>query len=162
MPSFSFPILPLLQDACCWSCVPCREDSVVIGEDQCYQCPIGYSPSPEKDQCLAMEAESLDGQSPWVFFPLLLSSLGIVVTLEVVVVFIFYNRTSIIMASGRELSYVLLGGIFSSYACSFVTLSEPGLVNCTRELFVVLFAYLARFSKSSASPFSRFARRGRK
>ena len=36
------------QDACCWSCSLCREDSVVVGEDECRQCPIGYSPSQTK------------------------------------------------------------------------------------------------------------------
>ena len=50
-----------------------------------------------------------------------------------VVVFIVYNRTSIIMASGRELSYVLLSGILASYAMTFVILGAPSIVNCTRK-----------------------------
>ena len=37
------------------------------------------------------------------------------------------------MASGRELSYVLLCGILASYACTFVILAEPSFLNCTRE-----------------------------
>ena len=122
-----------LQDACCWSCTRCRDDSVVVEEDLCRQCPLGYTPSQTKDQCLLMDADPLDWNSPWVFFPIALSTAGICVTLDVVFVFIFYNRTSIIMASGRELSYVLLGGILSSYAVTFVILAEPNLVNCTSE-----------------------------
>ncbi|TRY70320.1 hypothetical protein TCAL_08251 [Tigriopus californicus] len=118
-------------DACCWTCVPCRDDSIVVDEDSCYQCPLGYVPNDEKNQCLRLDAEALEGQSPWVFFPLVFSSVGMVMTLEVVAVFIYYNRTSIIMASGRELSYVLLGGIFFSYACPFVILSEPGAITCS-------------------------------
>ena len=42
-------------------------------------------------------------------------------------------RTSIIMASGRELSYVLLCGILASYTCTFIILAEPSFLNCTRE-----------------------------
>jgi hypothetical protein len=37
------------------------------------------------------------------------------------------------MASGRELSYVLLFGILSSYTCTFVILAEPNFINCTSE-----------------------------
>ena len=51
-------------------------------------------------------------------------------TIEVVFVFLFYNKTSIIMASGRELSYVLLGGILTSYLCTFVLLAHPSKFNC--------------------------------
>jgi len=43
------------------------------------------------------------------------------------------RRTSIIMASGRELSYVLLGGILSSYACAFVILAHPGTTICVSK-----------------------------
>ena len=77
----NYPLL--LQDACCWSCVRCREDSVVVGEDQCRRCPIGYVPGPTKDLCLKLDASNLDWNSPWTFFPIILSTLGIGVTLEV-------------------------------------------------------------------------------
>ena len=45
-------------------------------------------------------------------------------------VFIAYNRTSVIMASGRELCYVLLVGILASYLITFVILAKPSAVNC--------------------------------
>ncbi|CAB4063751.1 GRM8 [Lepeophtheirus salmonis] len=117
---------------------PCMEghvksfyDSVRLEEDQCYQCPTGYVPNLLKNQCLKLDAEILHWDSPWAFFPILFSSLGIAITLEVVVVFMVYNRTSVIMASGRELSYVLLGGILASYTMTFVILAEPTVFNCT-------------------------------
>lgn len=81
-------------------------------------------------QCLLLDAEPLDSSAPWSFFPLLLASTGIFYTVMVMIVFIVFNRTSIIMASGRELSFVLLGGILTSYACTFVVLAEPNEVNC--------------------------------
>lgn len=114
--------------------MPCREDSVVADEDRCQQCPVGYVPSRTKDQCLLLDAKPLEWSSPWAYLPLGFASLGIFLTLLVVLVFILYNRTSIIMASGRELSYVLLGGILFSYACPFVILAEPNFVNCIRKL----------------------------
>jgi hypothetical protein len=59
----------------------------------------------------------------------------LILLFKVVVVFILYNRTSVIMASGRELSYVLLSGILASYAMTFVILGAPSIVNCTRKTF---------------------------
>lgn len=41
-----------------------------------------------------------------------------------------YNKTPVIMASGRELCYVLLCGVFSCYAMSFVILSKPTVETC--------------------------------
>lgn len=45
--------------------------------------------------------------------------------------FFRFNRTPVIMASGRELCYVLLVGILSCYGMSFVILSKPTTWNCT-------------------------------
>ena len=110
---------------------------MVAAEDRCQQCPMGYVPSRTKDQCLLLDAEPLDWNSPWCFVPLVLAGAGIVFTLNVVLVFILFNRTSIIMASGRELSYVLLGGILTSYVCTFVILAEPNSVNCVSKLRII-------------------------
>ena len=49
---------------------------MVKEEDTCQQCPLGYVPSANKDQCLLMDAEPLDWESAWVFFPVLFSSVG--------------------------------------------------------------------------------------
>ncbi|CAD6227728.1 GSCOCG00006182001-RA-CDS, partial [Cotesia congregata] len=42
-----------------------------------------------------------------------------------------FNHTPVIMASGRELCYVLLVGILLCYGMSFVILGEPTRWNCT-------------------------------
>lgn len=44
--------------------------------------------------------------------------------------FFRYNRTPVIMASGRELCYVLLSGILCCYAMSFVILARPTVKRC--------------------------------
>lgn len=41
-----------------------------------------------------------------------------------------YNKTPVIKASGRELCYVLLVGIFSCYCMSFVILARPTINRC--------------------------------
>lgn len=58
------------------------------------------------------------------------SSIGLLFTLLTTITFIRYNKTPIIMASGRELCYVLLIGIALCYLMTFVVLSPPSTPMC--------------------------------
>ena len=60
--------------------------------------------------------------------------------MQVVSVFLVYNKVSVIMASGRELCYVLLLGILASYSVPFFALARPNIVTCA----------ILRFSSPSA------------
>ena len=51
-------------------------------------------------------------------------------SVQVVSVFLVYNKVSVIMASGRELCYVLLLGILASYSVPFFALARPNIVTC--------------------------------
>jgi len=119
------------ETACCWNCVPCREDSIVVQEDLCLKCPHGYVANYFKDTCIKIQPGFNSWLNPWAFFPLLLSTIGIILTLEVFAVFVFYSKTSVIMASGRELCYVLLFGILCSYLVPFFALSRPAPLSCS-------------------------------
>ncbi|XP_006619708.1 metabotropic glutamate receptor 7-like isoform X1 [Apis dorsata] len=118
------------QEACCWSCVACREDAYVFN-DTCRSCGPGYAPDETMTSCIKLTAEVIPWTSPWALVPLIFASIGILSTLFTTVVFIRFNRTPVIMASGRELCYVLLVGILSCYGMSFVILSKPTVWNCT-------------------------------
>ncbi|XP_068983173.1 metabotropic glutamate receptor 2-like isoform X3 [Bombus flavifrons] len=118
------------QEACCWSCVACREDAYVFN-DTCRSCGPGYAPDETVTSCIKLTAEVIPWTSPWALVPLIFASIGILSTLFTTIVFIRFNRTPVIMASGRELCYVLLVGILSCYGMSFVILSKPTTWNCT-------------------------------
>ncbi|XP_023336258.1 metabotropic glutamate receptor 6 isoform X2 [Eurytemora carolleeae] len=141
------------ENPCCWSCVLCREDSIQLREDRCYKCPQGYVADQFKSSCIQLEAMSISWKNPWFFFPLLFSLVGIILTLEVVFVFIVYRRTTVIMASGRELCFVLLFGILLSYTVPFVLLLEQSKISCALlrgGLGVCLnICYSAIFTKTS-------------
>ncbi|XP_070164040.1 metabotropic glutamate receptor 8 isoform X2 [Polyergus mexicanus] len=117
-------------EPCCWSCVACREDAYVYN-DTCKKCYPGYAPNATMTGCVKLTAEVIPWTSPWALVPLIFASIGILSTLFTTVVFIRFNRTPVIMASGRELCYVLLIGILSCYGMSFVILSKPTTWNCT-------------------------------
>uniref|UniRef100_A0A1I8JND7 G_PROTEIN_RECEP_F3_4 domain-containing protein n=1 Tax=Macrostomum lignano TaxID=282301 RepID=A0A1I8JND7_9PLAT len=58
------------------------------------------------------------------------TSWGLVWTVFVLVVFVRYNNTPIIRASGRELCYVMLAGVSMSYCMTFIMLAPPTPVTC--------------------------------
>ncbi|GAB0098135.1 Metabotropic glutamate receptor [Sergentomyia squamirostris] len=117
------------QDACCWACVKCREDAFV-NNDTCLACEPGWAPNEHKSGCEKLTPEVIDWFSPWALVPLIFSACGIFCTLFTTCVFIKYNKTPVIMASGRELCYVLLIGILTCYAMSFVILARPTVSRC--------------------------------
>ena len=118
------------QDACCWSCVKCPEGDR-IDNDTCVECPMGHLPTADYRSCYQLTAEHLAWSSGWALVPAVISSIGIVVTLLVIAVFLRFNNTPVIKASGRELCYVLLCGIVVCYAMTFVILMKPSVVSCT-------------------------------
>lgn len=48
----------------------------------------------------------------------------------VIWVFIRHNHTPLVKASGRELCYILLSGVFMSYALTFLFLAKPSPAIC--------------------------------
>ena len=59
-----------------------------------------------------------------------LSSLGIIATVLVILIFLYHNNTAVVKASGRELSYPLLVGIILCYTLPFILLAEPTDTTC--------------------------------
>ena len=62
--------------------------------------------------------------------PVCIASLGVLFTLTSVVIFIKYADTPLVRASGRELSYVILGGLLLCFLNTFILLAKPGIVIC--------------------------------
>uniref|UniRef100_A0A1B0DIM6 G-protein coupled receptors family 3 profile domain-containing protein n=1 Tax=Phlebotomus papatasi TaxID=29031 RepID=A0A1B0DIM6_PHLPP len=112
------------QDACCWACM------LFVNNDTCKTCEPGWAPNDTKSGCNKLTPEVIDWLSPWALVPLIFSACGIFCTLFTACVFIKYNKTPVIMASGRELCYVLLIGILTCYGMSFVVLARPTVYRC--------------------------------
>ena len=78
---------------------------------------------------------------------------SILATSSVVVTFIRFNDTPIVRASGRELSYVLLTGIFLIYLITFLMIAKPDVGVCSfRRLLLgqgMSITYSAMLTKSN-------------
>lgn len=119
------------SDACCWVCVRCNDYQILENVSTCKDCPLGFRPDANKTSCVRLPVLHLQWTTLWAILPITFSALGIVSTIFVLVTFILYSKTPVIMASGRELCYILFLGIFLSYGTSFVMLARPSIAICT-------------------------------
>ncbi len=69
--------------------------------------------------------------------PICIACLGIILTLASIGILIKYADTPLVRASGRELCYVILGGILLCYLNTFILLAKPGIVVCALQRFSV-------------------------
>ncbi|XP_036703211.1 metabotropic glutamate receptor 6 [Balaenoptera musculus] len=138
---------------CCWHCEACDGYRFQVDEFTCEACPRDMRPTRNHTGCRPTPVVRLSWSSPWAAPPLLLAVLGIMATTTVVATFVRHNNTPIVRASGRELSYVLLTGIFLIYTVTFLMVAEPGAAVCAaRRLFLGLgttLSYSALLTKTN-------------
>ncbi|XP_055985033.1 metabotropic glutamate receptor 7 isoform X1 [Sorex fumeus] len=138
---------------CCWSCEPCEGYQYQLDEMTCQHCPYDQRPNENRTGCQDIPIIKLEWHSPWAVIPVFLAMLGIIATIFVMATFIRYNDTPIVRASGRELSYVLLTGIFLCYIITFLMIAKPDVAVCSfRRVFLGLgmcISYAALLTKTN-------------
>ncbi|XP_020792496.2 LOW QUALITY PROTEIN: metabotropic glutamate receptor 7 [Boleophthalmus pectinirostris] len=138
---------------CCWHCEACDGYQYKTDEFNCKLCPYDMRPSTNRSSCQPIPIVKLEWHSPWAVIPVFLAMLGIIATIGVMATFIKYNDTPIVRASGRELSYVLLTGIFFCYIITFLMIAKPDVGVCSfRRIFLGLgmcISYAALLTKTN-------------
>lgn len=138
---------------CCWQCDLCDGYKYLLDEVTCYRCDFNMRPNRNRTGCDPIPVIKLEWHSPWAVIPVFLAMLGIIATIFVMATFIRYNDTPIVRASGRELSYVLLTGIFLCYIITFLMIAKPDLAVCSfRRIFLGLgmcISYAALLTKTN-------------
>ncbi|MBN3309635.1 GRM8 protein, partial [Amia calva] len=138
---------------CCWHCERCEGYHYQASEFTCELCAYEQRPNENRTGCQPIPIIKLEWHSPWAVVPVFISMLGIIATTFAIVTFVRYNDTPIVRASGRELSYVLLTGIFLCYAITFLMIATPDTAVCSfRRIFLGLgmcFSYSALLTKTN-------------
>ncbi|XP_067129619.1 metabotropic glutamate receptor [Centruroides vittatus] len=129
------------NDDCCWICKDCQPWEWVKDNLTCEDCGQGYWPYPDKSGCYPLRQKYIKWDSVFAVVPIGISCLGVILTVAAVVVFIIHNDTPIVKASGRELSYMLLGGILICFIMTFVLLAKPSAIICGLQRFGVGFGF---------------------
>ena len=117
-------------DVCCWVCIRCQPHEILTGDSTCEPCPNETYPDANKTTCKKLEVEFMSITSPWAIIPVVFAVIGVLTTLFVLLVFVRFNNTPVIMASGRELCYVIMVGLMLSYVMTFIMVAKPSLVSC--------------------------------
>ncbi|KAK2851547.1 hypothetical protein Q5P01_007823 [Channa striata] len=138
---------------CCWHCELCDGYQYQFDETSCRLCAYNMRPNSNRTACQPIPIVKLEWHSPWAIIPVFLAMLGIIATIFVMATFIRYNDTPIVRASGRELSYVLLTGIFLCYIITFLMIAKPDVAVCAfRRIFLGLgmcISYAALLTKTN-------------
>lgn len=138
---------------CCWHCERCEGYHYLPDEFSCKLCFYNMRPTANRTACQPIPIIKLEWHSPWALIPVFLAMLGIIATIFVMATFVRYNDTPIVRASGRELSYVLLTGIFLCYVITFLMIAKPDVGVCSfRRIFLGLgmcISYAALLTKTN-------------
>ena len=134
------------QAACCWECRPCLGTNAISTGLSCIECEHGYVPNESKTECNAVQPSYLRWSDWLSYVILILTSIGIVVSAAVAVIFIAYHKHELVKASSRELSAVLLTGIMLSYVFPFFFIMMPSPWTCAVRRFGVGFCFALCYS----------------
>ena len=125
------------KPSCCWKCEYCTRDSFRLNKTHCQACQKGFLPNQNGDACVKIKPIYYgvkEGVSRLlVVLPLCLSSFGIFAVGFIVCVFVKFNNTPLVKASARELSSLLLVGLFLSYLFPLVCIFKPSTFKCLLE-----------------------------
>ncbi|KAK0134603.1 Metabotropic glutamate receptor 8 [Merluccius polli] len=124
---------------CCWHCERCEGYHFQASQFTCELCSYEQRPDQNRTGCQPIPIIKLEWSSPWAVVPIFISVLGIVATTFVILTFVRHNDTPIVRAAGREMSYVLLTGIFLCYVITFPMIAAPDVLVCSfRRIFLGL------------------------
>ncbi|MED6237915.1 Metabotropic glutamate receptor 3 [Ataeniobius toweri] len=115
---------------CCWICTACEPHEYLADEFTCSPCAAGQWPTDDLASCYDLPEDYIMWEDAWAIGPITIACVGFVCTGLVVWVFVRHNNTPLVKASGRELCYILLSGVFMSYAMTFLFLAKPSPAIC--------------------------------
>lgn len=124
-------------DTCCWICDKCEEYEYVYDDFTCRECPPGQWPLKNKFSCYKLPIKFIQWNTAFAIIPIIMTCIGIIMTIIVIILFIQNNDTPLVRASGRELSYMLLFGILVCFLNTFTLLSRPTICSCILRRFTV-------------------------
>ncbi|XP_063297540.1 extracellular calcium-sensing receptor-like [Pelobates fuscus] len=132
------------QPLCCFDCVACSAGEVSNDTDaaKCLRCPNNEWSSEERDRCVPKFVEFLSYEEP---LGLILVSSAIIFSITaffILLVFIKYRETTIVRATNRELSYILLVSLILCFLCCLVFIGRPSIFTCLlrQTLFSIVFS----------------------
>ena len=130
------PTLISKGTVCCWNCRLCRVQDVITQNETCLSCAYGFKPDKARKNCYKLREDHVSFKHPVGIVASVFSAGGIFLTTLVVCIFAHHNKTPIVKASGRELSYLMLLGIIMCFTAAIVFLCPPSQIVCGGQRFI--------------------------
>ena len=134
-----------VESRCCWTCEPCQDQEVSNGVS-CRLCSQSEMPNSIKNTCTSIPITFLDFSHSWSLVLLILTSIGLLATISVMVVFVVCYKNKIVKASSREISSILLLGLVLCFIMPFLFIAKPSSATCAIRRFGVGFSFAVCFS----------------
>ena len=136
------PVIVQGEASCCWNCELCQGPrEVSFGGSKCIECRRGFSPNANRSICIENPLDYLKWSDAVAIIIILLSLIGMFCTATVAFVFIICHKHKIVKASSRELSAILLGGIYLCFLIPFLSIGKPTIPTCIGRRFLFGFSF---------------------
>uniref|UniRef100_A0A8C5PW90 Taste receptor type 1 member 3 n=1 Tax=Leptobrachium leishanense TaxID=445787 RepID=A0A8C5PW90_9ANUR len=120
--------------SCCFECLTCPEGTYVnsSGKDlkQCSPCPAGEWSKPGSKACQLPTFHFLTWGDYWVIGIFMLMTVILLLILGVVLLFIKYQNTAVVFASGRHMICLVMLGLSSVCLSVFFYIGQPNQIMC--------------------------------
>ena len=120
-----------LSEACCWGCHRCPQDAIVVNDSHCEKCPKGLWPNENYTRCTPYPEIQVSTNEPVILVVIVLSGLGIFLTLLTVAGMLAHWHHPRIKASSRELSYFNIVGLILAFLTIFPLILKPSQTSCS-------------------------------
>ncbi|XP_061273812.1 vomeronasal type-2 receptor 1-like [Bos javanicus] len=120
------------EPRCYFDCIPCADEymSREPGQRECDQCGEDYWSNPQKSECVLKEVEFLAYDEALGFTLVILSIFGALLVLAVTTVYVIHRHTPLVMANGRELSFLIQVSLVITLLSSMLFISKPYNWSC--------------------------------
>lgn len=120
------------KETCCWDCIPCKNNEIVIDNaTRCKACDIFLWPDDVTHrECVEIVAHHVTISHAVSIGFCSASFVGISLCLCVLIIFARYRSERIIRTTNRELSHVMLVGVFLAYILIFCLMNAPNKIQC--------------------------------
>ena len=139
--------IPIAEQQCCWICSACEsEKGFSNGLSMCTDCNITHRPNPERTGCVAILVTFLKWTDVEAVLLIVVTLCGVLFTVGITIILGVNHTHTVVKASSREVSAILLLGILLCYLMPFAFMAAPSEAICTLRRFGVGFSFAVCYS----------------
>ncbi len=117
--------------ACCWSCLYCRDNEIVVERKSCTPCPENTWPDESTATwCENIEPTYMKLTDTMAIILMVLSACCFFALIVIVMIFFKNKEVKLIKASGRELIAIMTCGIALAYLTIYTFVLKPTTLTC--------------------------------